>query len=342
VVNGRLGADLTLTDKGRMLYALYGVRQAAEAQQALAPLLAATPGFQSLPPEQAWRMLLDRSAWDDGGHAGLRFENEPGYMGAMYNGLSRVLQAHQQGRLFDAAMLAEVHDAATQGVYQMRVVSELRGESGFREAAERTPPAGAAASSPHAQGGPAQMESRFEPGFRGPSTASFGLAPGSQVTRDGLKEFFDNQILYPEEQRGTMATLNERGVELARLHSPSGWDGKCRLKLGAPALSRAQNKAKVETIIAHYRQALPRAATPEAKLAKIANCVLRLEQSHPFEDGNARTNGFLVLNKLLLENGLSPAMFADPNHFDANSTAELVQQIRQGQQAFAHHCRAQP
>lgn len=116
VVNGRLGADLKPTDKGRMLYALYGVRQAAEAQQALAPLLAATPGFQSLPPEQAWRMLLDRSAWDDGGHAGLRFENEPGYVGAMYNGLNRVLQAHQQGRLFDAAMLEEGHDAATQGV----------------------------------------------------------------------------------------------------------------------------------------------------------------------------------------------------------------------------------
>jgi hypothetical protein len=337
VVNGRLGNDLTPADKGRMLYALYGVRQAAEAQQALVPLLAATPGFQSLPPEQAWRMLLDRSAWDDGRHAGLRFENEPGYMGAMYNGLSRVLQAHQRGRLLDAAMLEEVHAAATQGVYQMRVTLELQGEAAFQHAAELTRPAGAAASTPRAQGGP----DRFEPGFGDLSTASFGLSAGINVTPAGLEEFFANQALHPEGQKCTMATQNERR-ELARLYSPSGWDGKCDLKLVAPILSREQNKAKADAIIAHYRQALPRAATPEAKLAEIAGCVQRLEQSHLFQDGNARTNGFLVLNKLLLENGFSPAMFADPNRFDANSTAELVQQIRQGQQAFADHCRTQP
>ena len=345
VVNGRLGADLKPTDKGRMLYALYGVRQAAEAQQALAPLLAATPGFQSLPPEQAWRMLLDRSAWDDGGHAGLRFENEPGYMGAMYNGLSRVLQAHQQGRLFDAAMLEEVHDAATQGVYQMPATSaELRGKADLQSAAELTGPAGAAASPPHAQRGPVPMENGhpgFESGFRVSGGAFFDLYAGSTVTPAGLEEFFANQALHPEGQKCTIGMPNERR-ELARLHSPSGWDGKCDLKLAAPILSREQNKAKADTIIAHYRQALPGAATPEAKLAEIAKCVQRLEQAHLFQDGNARTTGFLVLNKLLLENGFSPAMFADPNRFDANSTAELVQQIRQGQKTFADHCRAQP
>ena len=138
-----------------------------------------------------------------------------------------------------------------------------------------------------------------------------------------------------------MFTVNER-EEYARLQVPSGWDGKSRLALLSPPLSRPQNKAKADTIIDHYRQALPRAATENAKLAEIAKCVQRLEQAHLFMDGNARTTGFLVLNKLLLENGFSPAMIADPNRFDAFSINELVQEIRQGQETFADHCRTQP
>ncbi|HET7864865.1 MAG TPA: hypothetical protein VFL86_10720, partial [Burkholderiaceae bacterium] len=332
VIEGQLGADLDPADKARMIYALYGVRQATEALDGLAPLLAATPSFQSLPPEQTWRMVLDRSAWDDGRHAGLRFENEPGYMGGMYNGLTHVLKAHQQGHPLDAAMLEDVHDAATRGVFQMRVTLRLLGEHDVQCAARRTGPEGAAGV------GLAEKNCRFESGFRDLGAVTFGLHAGDNVTRAGLKEYFVNQALHPDMQRCSMAAVDEQGKRTL-LRSASDWDGKRPLVLHGPALSRSQHIDKAGAIIAHYRKELPRATTEDAKLATIASCVQQLEQAHLFMDGNARTTGFLVLNKLLLENGLSPAMIADPNRFDGCSTRELVQEIRQGQQAFAAHCR---
>jgi hypothetical protein len=62
-----------------------------------------------------------------------------------------------------------------------------------------------------------------------------------------------------------------------------------------------------------------------------------LERAHLFDDGNARTIGLLVVNKLLLENGLRPAMMEDPNRFDGFSTDELVAEIKQGQATFARY-----
>jgi len=349
VIKGQLGADLGPGDKVRLLYALYGVHRAAEAQAALAPMLAATPGFQSLPPKQAWRMLLDQSAWGDGRHAGLRFENEPGYLGGMYNGLSRVLQAHQQGLMFDASMLEDLHDAATQGVYREMVLDDVDESwtgfiGAFRAAAERTRPAVVAASPQHAPGDAARDMYDLGQGFSDGDSVRFEIK-AVNVTRDGLREFFaDQKALHRESQRCTMVRplVEEPGYwEPFKKHEK--WDRKSRLRLVPPPLGRSAIKARAEAIIARYRKAwkaLPRAATENAKLAVIAECVRRLEQAHLFTDGNSRTTGFLVLNKLLLENGSSPAMIADPNRFDAFSINELVQEIRQGQETFAAHCLA--
>lgn len=55
---------------------------------------------------------------------------------------------------------------------------------------------------------------------------------------------------------------------------------------------------------------------------------------HPFCDGNVRTFVFLIVNKLLLENELLPAIFADPNRFDGYSIYELCLEIINGQKAW--------
>jgi hypothetical protein len=62
-----------------------------------------------------------------------------------------------------------------------------------------------------------------------------------------------------------------------------------------------------------------------------------LEQAHLFNDGNARTVGFLMLDRLLLSTGMSPALMFNPNAFDGFSVSELVQSIRQGQEKFAQY-----
>jgi hypothetical protein len=69
--------------------------------------------------------------------------------------------------------------------------------------------------------------------------------------------------------------------------------------------------------------------------AAIARCCQDLDQHHLFSDGNARTLGFLVMNKLLLQNGLSPVVLVDPNHIDMNSIDELVTKMRFAQVQFS-------
>ncbi|MGF6666183.1 prophage maintenance system killer protein [Paraburkholderia atlantica] len=77
--------------------------------------------------------------------------------------------------------------------------------------------------------------------------------------------------------------------------------------------------------------------TDDGKLRRIAQTCRTLEQAHLFNDGNARTIGFLLLNRLMLNAGMSPALMANPNEFDGFSIRELVQSIRQGQEHFAQY-----
>ena len=61
---------------------------------------------------------------------------------------------------------------------------------------------------------------------------------------------------------------------------------------------------------------------------------MELERAHLFSDGNARTYGFVVINKLLIDAGLSPTILENPNHLDGFSIEEIVQEIREGQGRF--------
>ena len=54
---------------------------------------------------------------------------------------------------------------------------------------------------------------------------------------------------------------------------------------------------------------------------------------HPFRDGNGRLIMFLVLNKMLMEQGLSPTILNDQGVMVGKSKAELIEIIKAGQQA---------
>lgn len=73
------------------------------------------------------------------------------------------------------------------------------------------------------------------------------------------------------------------------------------------------------------------AKTEDDKLALIAEFVMTLEILHFFMDGNQRTTVFVILNKLLIENGLTPVIMPDPSVFDGYmSSKELVGEIKKG------------
>jgi len=57
-------------------------------------------------------------------------------------------------------------------------------------------------------------------------------------------------------------------------------------------------------------------------------------QSHYFKDANGRTFVPLMLNHLLKQNGLSPAIIMTPNHFSGFSLNELVSEVKSGMQLY--------
>ena len=72
----------------------------------------------------------------------------------------------------------------------------------------------------------------------------------------------------------------------------------------------------------------------EDKLRVIIRICQNLDQLHLFPDGNIRTIAFLVLNKLLMENGMFPTIMDNPNILDMKSTDEIMKEIIIGQHRF--------
>jgi ankyrin repeat protein len=68
----------------------------------------------------------------------------------------------------------------------------------------------------------------------------------------------------------------------------------------------------------------------------IAKCIQKLELLHPFQDGNIRTFVNGVLNKLLIEHNLPPAILYDPNCVDGQSKEEFYIEILEAMLATCH------
>lgn len=97
---------------------------------------------------------------------------------------------------------------------------------------------------------------------------------------------------------------------------------------------------RINKVLHEYYDQLEKANIPEEKIASIAKLCRALEIMHVFNDGNQRTIVFVLLNKLLIENDLSPTILQDPYVFDGYcSVNELVSAIKIGQSIFRSHCR---
>lgn len=153
--------------------------------------------------------------------------------------------------------------------------------------------------------------------------AQFPLSYGRNLSAAGYKELEelpeDSPFRLNQKLMGRELKKNDREVDL-------------RIE------SRTVNSNELEKLvadeIAEYYYHIQNAQTEEEKNRIILMLVSNLERIHPFNDGNCRVFCNLLLNKLRLENNLSPVVMYDPNRFDGYSIDELVVEVADGVKAF--------
>ncbi|WP_437791375.1 hypothetical protein [Sorangium sp. So ce693] len=93
---------------------------------------------------------------------------------------------------------------------------------------------------------------------------------------------------------------------------------------------------RVKAILERYNKEIKAAKTHDAALAAIARTVRALHVGHFFRDANGRLNIYVVLNKLLTDEGYSPVILPyGPEVFGGMKTIdELVKDIKDGMNDF--------
>lgn len=106
-----------------------------------------------------------------------------------------------------------------------------------------------------------------------------------------------------------------------------------RLCLGEPWKFRAPAPEYIDALIENtcnqYNSAIITASTSEDKLRVIVSSVQEIERIHPFCDGNGRTS-YILLQRLLIQNGFLPSMMFNPNHLDGHSTESVIEELMEG------------
>jgi hypothetical protein len=343
VCDGTVAAEDPIQFRNLLKFALYGVREKLTAEAELGEVMRRHPAFRDFPVQEAWRFCMDHDRWHEpGGADGLRFDNEAGYMGAMLRGLKQVLEddLNHKGRVPTAAEFEELHDTAVAGVFTRHFPQGLKGDGPVTAAVVD------ALTAPRANYQQATIEaeeilrrrlpdqlSHFETGFRGVQGAHYELKPGWNLSKDGLAE-----LQHAERNFKGWARMLTPGSGHARLASQ--WAEQSPLQWVCDFKTSTECKALADKVLRSHAKAMRGERSDDGKLRRIAETCRTLEQAHFFNDGNARTVGFLLLNRLLLGAGMSPALMSNPNEFDGFSIGELVQSIRQGQEKFARYAGA--
>ena len=100
------------------------------------------------------------------------------------------------------------------------------------------------------------------------------------------------------------------------------------------ACSQADLFRRLDSIIDLFHQEMTAPQiSEEGKIRAIAICLHEILLTHPFPDGNGRTMA-LLLNKLLLQYNLCPAILMNPTIIDAFSIKQLSAAIGKGQYTF--------
>lgn len=262
--------------------------------------------FRSIKKENLWMLVFmerDRilkSNQAESGYKEAYEKEEKGYLKGILNGYLYMLQTLHEP--LTAELYEKIHDASVEGVSSE---SEEAGiPKGFRK---------------YTDGGEA-----FELVWKEKEGTTH------TVSEQGLKELAERYRTYKYEFDGQeYYPLKEAMVDPKKTIDPTQKTRSfIKLKPTRPETCRAN-----ASFCIHLFEKAPKNTEAEKLLAAARLCQ-DLDQFHLFVDGNIRTTGILVLNKVLMQMGLSPCVMRDVNQLDCLSEAEIVQLIREGQAFF--------
>lgn len=175
--------------------------------------------------------------------------------------------------------------------------------------------------------------------------SGFGLTMGKNMTPEGRAELLTFAAELRKTLAGYVATESRNdfityekqwdktlpGVDVAMPPEPTGDEAH----VGHVETSFATLAKHMDHFIDDYEKKMSQCKSEDARLENIVDLCQKLERLHPFSDGNARSFAILTLNHLLARNGMPLTMLSDPNILDGWSRAQVVEQVKIGQQRVA-------
>lgn len=313
-----IGRSTTLPDG--LKHKLSAALDAMAEEDWLHAKLQGIPQFAGVPKADLWRLFagaeLQGLGVAEGGDAPrivskwqLEQKGE-GSLAGMMRGFGMMLDGLAEGTPLTAQHLEALHRESTKDSFTDELLQLSYKEApsddpdevaAFKEIAEET-----------------RRDARVKPGFRDRNDdVVLTLRRGEESTPEGEEAL----LLVAQEDRGWFRHAEVRvgtgavGLELQR-KTPE------------------EAEARATAILDAYREGIAGAGTEDEKLEVIGRTAQALYRSHVFSDGNTRTVLFNALNRMLLENGLAPAVLPEPRAAAGFTLDQFVAAIREGQQRF--------
>lgn len=297
--------------KDKLLTILIGTQKKLQAEPSLHLAIESHKAFQTFDKHQSWRLMVDHSQLQEKGEYG--FEVESGYLGGMFGAFHHMLETIDHP--LDASLLEALHDKAVEGVL----------------------PAGKTMQEQLVQEQYGLPEITLKLGFRDDQQSKsinlilseFNQSVSANASEAGVIELIKNQQHQLEPWFDVSgAILKEGKLTYQDLNA---------IKLNTQPKVKEQCTDLAQDILAESSQEVGLAVTESDKLSVSARCCQQLARAQLFSDGNTRTVGIIVLNKLLLQQMLTPVIMPNLNCFMAFSAKELINEIKLGQSLFENY-----
>lgn len=250
--------------------------------------------LSQLPKGEYWRLLMD------GMHQGrgdkFFFDRSKGYMASMLAGLDMVVD--KAGARLTVEMIKDLHKVSTTSVtYELPVGTSALRSSDFQIA-------GSVKVRPNVWGVCKNFSERGMQELQ-------ALRTDLQAQVPSRKYFVDENLV----------------ADKSRDDQVQSWSAGLNFDAGLTT----EVEDLMQYSIDRGEREISAARTPDEKLGAIVDTCRRLGCIHPFKDANGRLMMFLVLNKLLMDNGFPPTILQDQGHMIGLSRSELVALIKAGQ-----------